>query len=702
MEYENKNNLEFASSEDFIQKHNNRPLVFYSRELLSLVIKTIDYSVYADSAEELRAIETINEAEGLRSLQITYPFVNDMFFYSMLADADCKNDEINKEIMQYAHRSGKTFAESGSFLADLDKLSSSSDFRISEKGEWEICCFSNAESSLFKKYKDNVFNVKNYINTTELIPSIEILSLFWDVFPQDEQTRLQQHFATLYEKVGHIIKLLLTQSDSNSNEKILQEKKRYQRLQDKLERILKISSTKEKVTLLDKISADVQTWFCKLSESIKSFEPLDSNELNEGLCLVKLWLKLLPANERKEKIIICQNILSSYLDAFGENKENFSNTKHIKNFLGKLVLPFNLVNSWMWPQIAHTEVCKNFYASPFILLDECTVLHSLFSQHLSRCKIALQTAHQESIAYNQESKTPSADIKQKIKNAEKGKSILFYCCLKLADIMNKKSYWGIPPFSLQGKIDREGKTIETKNDIDYLLYTFAAETYLHFTSNCNGNFEECYKSRQYIEGRFDSKCFFQLIADNCNKLKQYFIPRRKEISFVPILESGDAENSDDDFNLFDKIPVLDQSFEHTNFNNKFIDLVKEYDAQENNSGFYLFFLLYWRLESRENIKHLIAEFKNISCDQISFPISETEGWNMKELYTFLYDNKNFDTRYVANNLLSLAVFIKVEKKIDDFDEILQKICRDYWNTARGKAKSNAEKSLIRTILNKGD
>ena len=262
-------------------------------------------------------------------------------------------------------------------------------------------------------------------------------------------------------------------------------------------------------------------------------------------------------------------------------------------------------------------------------------------------------------------------------------------------MMNKSSQFGIPPFSLQGKIDRIGKILD-KDDAEYYLYDFAAKTYLYFTESKNG--EDCYQGRQYIEGAFNKKHIFKLIADYLNKLKQRTIPREKN---PYTLVSGDAtsQNSEDDNrSLFDEILSNNTFFDYqTDYGKQFWALVKEYDF-----GFFLFLVLYRNIDIQEDLKTLVAEFKRVPVSEITSASIDNEKWNMHELYTFLYGLGNFDTRYMANNFLSLTVFIRVEKGIKDYDEILKKICKLFWNTARGKAKSQAEKCSIKTILNQGE
>ena len=673
--------LNYDCAEDAIQARLHSNLHSYAQDILKLVIGTVHYPVYAACTNKLHIMTSVQDEQALRELLIKYPFINDMFFYTMLAEGDCKKKKLLAKISQFMPLSPQ-----------ISTLLSSHDFKLSDQGKWVIQYFSNPQSSFLTQCKNNILNINNYINTTIVIESLEFSALFWHVFTAAEQDKLLKKTVCVHNKVCRDIEQADTiVEEFGIEENCLSDKSRYLLLKEKLEKIIEISSSVEKTFCLqEKVSADIRL----LASKICNKEMLTSSELYEGLCLIKFWLKLVPACKRDEEFSICRDALSDYIKTLEEDcKKN--DIDSIKIFLNKCeMLPLNFENEWMWQQIAACSVFANVEVPYSKMLSRCTELNSSFSEYISLVEKEIYTI-QKNNALRQTCSDHTADIKLMTRNSEDAKCKLYYCCHKLTEMMNKSSLFGIPPFSLQGKIDRSGKVLD-KDDVKYCLYDFAANTYLYFTESKNG--EECYQGRQYIEGAFNKNHIFRLIADYLNKLKQRTILCKEENKQSYILMSGDAtlqNGEDDNRSLFDEISSKNTFFDYqTDYGKQFLALVKEYDL-----GFFLFLVLYRNIDTQEDLKALVADFKKVPVSEIT-PISiDNEKWNMQELYTFLYGLENFDTRYMANNLLSLAVFIRVEKGIKDYDDILKKICKDYWNTARGKAKSQAEKWSIKTILN---
>jgi len=692
----------YDCAEDAIQARLRSDLRSYAQEILKLVIETVQYPVYATHANKLPILTSIQDEQTLRELLIKYPFINDMFFYTMLAEGAAKKKILLAKISQFMPLSPQ-----------ISTLLSSPDFKLSDQGKWEIQYFSNPQSSFLTQCKNNIRNIDNYINTTIVIESLEFLALFWYVFTVAERDELLKKIDCIHntvcrdiEKIDINIKKIdinvedfeIEESRSSDKNRYLSLKKELDRdllLKEKLEKIIEISSSVEKTFCLqEKVSADIRL----LTSKICKKEMLTSSELDEGLCLIKFWLKLVPACKRDVEFSICRDALSDYIKTLEEDcKKN--DIDSIKIFLNKCeMLPLNFENEWMWQQIAACSILANVEVPYSKILSRCTELNSSFSEYIFQVEKEIY-AIQKNNASCWDCSDYTAYIKMMAKNSEDAKSKLYYCCHKLTKMMNKSSLFGIPPFSLQGKIDRNGKILD-KDDVEYCLYDFAANTYLYFTENKNG--EECYQGRQYIEGAFNKNHIFRLIADYLNKLKQRMIPRKdKKKNEQPyILMSGDEtqQNSEDDKrSLFDTILSKNTFFDYqTEYGRQFLKLVKEYDL-----GFFLFLVLYRNIDTQEDLRALVADFKKVPVSAITSAIFDNEKWNMHELYTFLYDLEKFDTRYMANNFLSLAVFIRVEKGIKDYDDYLRKICNDYWNTARGKAKSRAEKCALKTILNCG-
>ena len=699
--------LEYTCAEDAIKAKLHTQLCSYAKDILALVIKTINYSVYDNYADKLNFLSSIQD-EQMAHILLTYPFINDMFFYTLLAETDYENKISLAKISSFFNSLNGISAGIRLKNNDLMVLPTSADFKLSDQLEWKIQYFSNSQSSFLTKCKNDILDVENYINTTVIVESLDFLALFWHVFSMEEQNELLNKMSYIYEKISRVIDAEYQIKEDSLEEEIT----RYKQLKEKLEKIKKISSSAENtVSLWDKTSADAKLFFHKLAGK----EPLSAIELQEGLCLIKFWLKLSPESERVQYYSTCRDALSRYLKELENNGSDETDMNSIKVFLGKYgMLPLNFENDWMWRQIASTVVRETSEIHYARILQKCADLNASLGEYISLLKKEIRTIQSSDPRFSQDRFEVAANSRQISKNTEEAKEKLYYCCHRLCQIMNKSSLFGIPPFSLKNKIDRYGRILETRDEIEYWLYNFAAETYLHFTQKQNS--EECYWGRQYIEGIFNKNFLFKLIADNCNKLKQYAIPRRSENTIPTIVVSGDAtlkNDEDDDCSIFDMIPSNNTIFDHMNdYNEEFLSLVKEYDL-----GFFLFLVLYRNFATKEDLKALVAEFKHMPVEELDKHIAEfkhmpantiasdfldNEKWNMHELHTFLYGTENFDTRYVANNLLLLSVFIRVEKGIKDYDEILKKICKLFWNTARGKAKSQAEKCSIKTILNQGE
>ena len=154
------------------------------------------------------------------------------------------------------------------------------------------------------------------------------------------------------------------------------------------------------------------------------------------------------------------------------------------------------------------------------------------------------------------------------------------------------------------------------------------------------------------------------------------------------------------------IPSNNTIFDHMNdYNKEFLSLVKEYDL-----GFFLFLVLYRNFATQEDLKALVAEFKHMPVEELDKHIAEfkhmpantiasdfldNEKWNMHELHTFLYGQENFDRKYVANNFLLLSVFIRVEKGIRDFDDILKKSVEIIGILLEEKQKARQKRRLLK-------
>ena len=71
--------LEYTCAEDAIKAKLHTELRSYAKDILALVIKTINYSVYDNYADKLNVLSSIQDEQMARIL-LTYPFINDMFF----------------------------------------------------------------------------------------------------------------------------------------------------------------------------------------------------------------------------------------------------------------------------------------------------------------------------------------------------------------------------------------------------------------------------------------------------------------------------------------------------------------------------------------------------------------------------------------------------------------------------------------------
>ena len=147
-----------------------------------------------------------------------------------------------------------------------------------------------------------------------------------------------------------------------------------------------------------------------------------------------------------------------------------------------------------------------------------------------------------------------------------------------------------------------------------------------------------------------------------------------------------------------------------NFSNIFnLNLVPDFQNIIKGSGRVINIFGFSTTNKEMLIKSSVAKFKE---DCFAFALNCFSYTTINDILLNLYDDFRI---YIQKNNIAFKKSLKEnfsEKIVEyfshaefnsviilkDFDDILKRICNAYWNTARGKAKSTAEKTSIKTIL----